>query len=92
VVDNALAPYSRQIGQTGKSVRPKVYIAIGISGAIQHIAGIKESETIIAINQNIKEPIFKNSDFGIVGRYEDILPKLIDEVKNGFIFGVKVGS
>ena len=89
VVDEGIAEYARQVGQTGKTLRPKVYIAIGISGAIQHIAGMKESETIIAINHNAKEPIFKNCDFGMVGEYEDIVPELIEEVKNGFTFGLK---
>ncbi len=90
VVDEGLSEYARQIGQTGKTVRPKVYIAVGISGAVQHIAGMKESETIIAINHNAKETIFHNADFGIVGEYEDILPELIDKVKNGFTFGIEI--
>ncbi len=89
MVDEGVSEYAQQIGQTGKTVRPKVYIAIGISGAVQHIAGIKESEIIIAINNNIKETIFANSDFGIVGEYEDILPELIEKVKSGFTFGLK---
>jgi len=88
LVDEALAEYARQIGQTGKTVRPKVYIAIGISGAVQHLVGIKDSETIIAINHNMKESIFHNADFGIVGNYEDILPELIEKVNNGFRFGL----
>ena len=90
MVDEGVVEYAKQIGQTGKTVRPKVYIAIGISGAVQHIAGMKESETIIAINHNIKETIFANSDFGIVGEYEDILPELIEKVKSGFTFGLEV--
>jgi len=88
VVDSSVCEYARQIGQTGKTVRPKVYIAIGISGAIQHIAGMKESESIIAINKNQKEPIFSNADFGIVGEYSEVLPELIKHVKAGFVFGV----
>ena len=92
MVDEGISEYAQQIGQTGKTVRPKVYIAIGISGAIQHIAGMKESETIIAINNNIKETIFANSDFGIVGEYEDILPELIEKVKGGFTFGLQVNK
>ncbi len=88
VVDEGVAEYARQIGQTGKTVRPKVYVAIGVSGAVQHIAGMKESETIVAINHNAKEPIFQHADFGIVGEYEDILPELIEQVKNGFTFGI----
>jgi len=90
VVDEGIAEYARQIGQTGKTVRPKVYIAVGISGAVQHIAGMKESDTIVAINHNAKEAIFSNADFGIVGEYGDILPELIEHVKNGFTFGLEV--
>ncbi len=90
VVDEGIAEYARQIGQTGKTVRPKVYIAIGISGAIQHIAGMKESGKVIAIDQNPKASIFHHADFGIVGRYEDVLPELIEKVKSGFSFGVEV--
>jgi len=89
MVDEGISEYARQIGQTGKTVRPKVYIAIGISGAIQHIAGMKESDTIIAINHNAKEPIFNNADFGVVGEYQDILPGLIEKVKEGFTFGLE---
>jgi electron transfer flavoprotein alpha subunit len=89
VVDAGFSEYARQIGQTGKTVRPKVYVAIGISGAIQHIAGIKESGKIVAIDHNAKASIFHHSDFGILGKYEDILPELIEQVKNGFTFGVE---
>ena len=90
VVDESLAEYARQIGQTGKTVRPKVYIAVGVSGAVQHIAGMKEAETIVAINHNSKETIFHNADFGIVGDYEDIIPELIEKVNAGFTFGLEV--
>ncbi len=90
MVDEGVAEYARQIGQTGKTVRPKVYVAVGISGAVQHIAGIKESDTIIAINHNPKESIFNNADFGMVGDYEDIVPLLIEKVKDGFTFGLEV--
>jgi len=89
MVDEGVSEYARQIGQTGKTVRPKVYVAIGISGAVQHIAGMKESDTIVAINNNAKESIFSNSDFAIVGDYSDILPELIDRVKAGFTFGLE---
>ena len=89
VVDEGFAEYARQIGQTGKTVRPKVYIAIGIAGAIQHIAGIKESGKIIAIDHNSKASIFHHADFGIVGEYEDIVPELIERVKSGFTFGIE---
>jgi len=89
VVDGGFAEYARQVGQTGKTVRPKVYVAIGISGAIQHIAGIKEAGKIVAIDHNAKASIFHHADFGIVGEYEDIVPELIEQVKNGFTFGVE---
>ncbi len=89
MVDEGVIEYAKQIGQTGKTVRPKVYIAIGISGAIQHVAGMKESETIISINQQATASIFSHSDFGIVGQYEDVLPELIEQVKAGFTFGIK---
>jgi electron transfer flavoprotein alpha subunit len=88
VVDEGVAEYAHQIGQTGKTIRPKVYIAVGISGAVQHLAGMKESEKIIAIDHNPKASIFHFSDFGIVGEYEDILPELIERVKDGFTFGI----
>jgi len=89
VVDEGVAEYARQVGQTGKTIRPKLYIAVGISGAIQHIAGMKEAEKIIAIDHNPKANIFHNADFGIVGEYQDILPELIDRVKAGFTFGME---
>jgi electron transfer flavoprotein alpha subunit len=90
VVDDGIVEYARQVGQTGKTIRPKVYIAVGISGAIQHLAGMKESEKIIAIDHNPKAHIFHNADFGIVGEYADILPELIEQVKAGFKFGIEV--
>ena len=90
VVDDGIVEYARQVGQTGKTIRPKVYIAVGISGAIQHLAGMKESEKIIAIDHNPKAHIFHNADFGIVGEYADILPELIEQVKTGFKFGIEV--
>ena len=89
VVDEGLAEYARQIGQTGRTVRPKVYVAIGIFGAIQHIYGMKESGKIVAVDHNPKASIFHHADFGIVGEYEDIVPELIERVKNGFTFGVE---
>jgi len=90
MVDEGVSEYARQIGQTGKTVRPKVYVAIGISGAVQHIAGMKEADTIVAINNNAKETIFSNSDFAIVGDYTDVVPVLIEKVKAGFTFGLEV--
>jgi electron transfer flavoprotein alpha subunit len=89
VVDEGVAEYARQVGQTGKTIRPKIYIAVGVSGAIQHIAGMKESEKIIAIDHNPKAHIFHYADFGIVGEYTDIVPELIERVKAGFKFGIE---
>jgi electron transfer flavoprotein alpha subunit len=89
VVDEGVAEYARQVGQTGKTIRPKIYLAVGVSGAIQHIAGMKESEKIIAIDHNPKAHIFHFADFGIVGEYADIVPELIERVKAGFSFGIE---
>ena len=89
VVDEGIVEYARQIGQTGKTIRPKVYIAVGISGAIQHLAGMKESEIVVAINHNPKAQIFNNADFGIVGEYSDIIPVLIERVNAGFKFDIE---
>ncbi|OGX31143.1 MAG: electron transfer flavoprotein subunit alpha [Omnitrophica WOR_2 bacterium RIFCSPHIGHO2_01_FULL_48_9] len=88
-VDHGYAPYSRQVGQTGKTVRPKVYVAVAISGAIQHTCGIKDSGKIIAINTDAQSSIFNSSDYGIVGDYLQVVPALIEKVKSGFTFGLK---
>jgi electron transfer flavoprotein alpha subunit len=81
VVDAGWYPYSTQIGQTGKTVSPKLYLAAGISGAIQHKVGFQSSENIIAINKDSNAPIFEYSDLGIVGDLNKILPKLTEAVK-----------
>lgn len=81
IVDADWVPFALQIGQTGKTVKPKVYIAIGISGATQHIVGMKSSDRIIAINKDAEAPIFSLADLGVVGDALKITPKLVEEVR-----------
>ena len=88
-VDHGYVPYARQIGQTGKTVRPKVYVAVAVSGAIQHIVGMKESGTIIAVNQDPSANVFRYADYGVVCDYREILPLLIAEIQEGFTLGFK---
>jgi electron transfer flavoprotein alpha subunit len=81
VVDAGWYPYSTQVGQTGKSVSPKLYVACGISGAIQHKVGMQSSNVIVAINKDANAPIFEFSDFGVVGDLHQVVPKLTELVR-----------